>query len=128
MSNLTFTGTVEVIGQTLQVSDKFRKREVILSDGHHRYPEQIAFQLSQERCSLADTVKVGDEVQAVFFLTGRKYEKDGQDPKWFNTLELRELRVVRAGNAVARPAPVTASPMPVSEAAPVEDEADDLPF
>ena len=87
MSNYTAVGQLLKLGQTEQVSDKFRKRDLIISIGGE-YPQTVAFQLTQDRCEKADTLKEGDTVTVHFNLRGREWtDPKTAQVKYFNTLE-----------------------------------------
>jgi hypothetical protein len=80
-------GVIKVIGQTIQVSEKFSKREIVLTDNSSMYPQDISFQLDQDKCSLADGLNVGDEVNLSFNLRGREWTSPQGEVKYFNTLQ-----------------------------------------
>ena len=42
------TGTVKVVNSTVQVSEKFSKREFVVTDTSSMYPQDIMFQATQE--------------------------------------------------------------------------------
>ena len=94
---LTFQGTLKKIGATQQVSDKFQKREFVVSDNAAKYEQFIAFQLTQKNTDLLNDFNVGDEVEVTFGLKGREY-----NGKYFTNLDA--FRVKRlAGNKQATP-------------------------
>ena len=41
------TGSIKVIKDTVQISEKFAKREFVVSDTSNMYPQDILFQLVQ---------------------------------------------------------------------------------
>ncbi len=89
---MDITGTIKVIGETQQVSDKFKKREFVLTDNTTQYPQHISFQLTQDKCGLIDKYNVGSEIKVHFNLRGREYQpKEGGAPKYFNSLEAWRL-------------------------------------
>ena len=55
-------GTVKVVNPTVQVSEKFSKREFVVSDTSGMYPQDILFQLTQDKCTLLDGVNVNDQI------------------------------------------------------------------
>lgn len=116
MSNqLSATGQILKIGQVEQVSDKFRKRELIIkTDTESQYPQTVAFQLTQDRVDKIDGYRAGDTVTVHFNLRGREWTSPQGEVKYFNTLEV--WRVERASGEQA-PQPTTAQP-----------GADGLPF
>lgn len=109
-------GSVKVLNETVVISDKFKKREFVLTDDSSEYPQDIQFQLTQDNVSKLDNVSVGDRLTVKFNLRGRAWNdpKTGND-RYFNSLDCWQIQ--KEGN--------TPSPQPVSMN---EDEASDLPF
>ena len=93
MSFETTGKLIEVYPVTV-ISDKFKKREFVIEQSESRsgfdFKEYIKFQVTQEKCSLPDQVKVGDMVKVSFNLRGRKWEKDG-NTNYFTNLEAWKL-------------------------------------
>ena len=81
------TGTLKVKNQEQQISEKFKKREFVITDNSSQYPQHISFQLTQDKCSLLDTCKVGDEIKVHFNLRGREWTNPQGEVKFFNSLE-----------------------------------------
>jgi hypothetical protein len=81
------TGTVKVIKETVQVNDKFSKREFVINDSSSMYPQDIMFQSVQDKVSIMDSYKVGDTVEVSFNLRGREWTSPQGEVKYFNTLE-----------------------------------------
>ncbi len=81
------TGVVKVVKETEVVSDKFQKREFVLTDASSMYPQDISFQLAQDKCSLADGIKEGDQIEVSFNLRGREWTSPAGEVKYFNTVE-----------------------------------------
>ena len=111
-----FKGIVHNVGATNQVSDKFRKREVVLTDGASEYPQYIPFTFVQDKCSLADSLIEGQEVEFSFSLKGREWTSPQGDVKFFCTIEAFNV----SGATASTPAPAS---MPQ-----VASEDEDLPF
>jgi len=128
------TGTVKVVNSAVQVSEKFSKREFVVTDTTSMYPQDILFQATQDKCSLLDAVQPGEQVEVSFNLRGREWTSPQGEVKYFNTLEA--WRIEKAGVAAPQGMPqggpsamnldpLTAAP---SAAVNVESEDDDLPF
>ncbi len=97
---LTYTGILKVKKQEQQVSEKFKKREFVLTDNSPSYPQTILFQLTQDRCSLLDSANVGDEITVHFQLKGREWKKNPQDEaKFFNSLDVFKIERTASSNA-----------------------------
>ncbi len=90
---MDITGKVAVIMSEQQVSDKFKKKEFVLTDDSSQYPQHILFQTVQDKTGILDNLKVGDEIKVYFNLRGRKYEKDGKT-SYFNSLDAWRLEKI----------------------------------
>lgn len=84
-------GLIHHIGETQAISDKFKKRDIVLTlDPNGKYPQYVSFQVTQDKCSVLDEYKLGDEVNVHFNLRGREYN-DVKGIRYFNTLEIWKL-------------------------------------
>ena len=90
---LTYTGILKVKNPEVKVSEKFKKREFVLTDNAQSYPQTILFQLTQDRCSQIENVKVGDEVTVHFQLKGREWKNPQGEIKFFNSLDVFRIEV-----------------------------------
>lgn len=89
---MELTGKLKVIGDAQQVSDKFKKREFVLTDDSSEYPQHISFVLTQDKCGLLDNSKVGDKMTVHFNLRGREWNSPKGETKYFNTLEVWRIQ------------------------------------
>jgi Domain of unknown function (DUF3127) len=130
------TGILKVKGAEQVVSDKFKKREFVLTDNTSQYPQHVSFQLAQDKCSLIDGFEVGQEIKVSFNLRGREWNdpKSGQ-MKYFNSLDAWRIETnmatpAAAGSTSSMSAASSNSgaiaPAPVFSANAADD--DDLPF
>jgi len=118
-------GKVHEVGATQQVSETFKKRDLIVEYAENpTYPEYIRFEALQDKTALLDTFKAGDEVEVFFNLRGRPWTDKTGKTSYFNSLVIWRINAVAAGASPAS-APAYAAPVDVSNA-PGED--DDLPF
>ena len=78
----------------------------------------------QDRVTLMDNVKVGEDVEVFFNLKGREWTNKQGEKQYFNTLQLWKVNALGAAEA-GQATPAYAPPVDIS-AAPGED--DDLPF
>ena len=83
---MVIKGQIKAVKETIQVTDSFKKREFVITTNEDKYPQDILFQLSQDKVSLLDTIQVNELVEVDFNLRGRGFEKDGVT-KYFNSLE-----------------------------------------
>lgn len=91
---MNLQGTIYKVGEVQQISEKFKKREVVIKiEGD--YPQFIGCQLTQDKCALGDNLNIGDEVDASINLRGREWTspKDGV-VKYFNTIEIWKLETI----------------------------------
>ena len=123
------TGILKVKFDTQKVSDRFSKREFVLTtEATSPYPQHVSFQLTQDKCNLLDQYNVGDEMKIQFNLRGREWNGP-QGIKYFNTLEAWRIEKMNGGasnqNSQAQSNnSETASPVFTSN---ISDN-DDLPF
>jgi len=88
-SSLKAIGTIVHIGQTQEISERFKKREFVLELGDNpEYPEHVKFEAIQDKCGHLDKYGIGQEIEVKFNLKGRKWTspKTGED-NYFNTLQ-----------------------------------------
>ena len=126
-----FTGTVKVIQETQRISEKFQKREFVVTDTTSMYPQDIIFQTTQDKCSLLDQFQANDNVEVSFNLRGREWINQQGEAKYFNSIQgWRIERVQDAGSAPSSAPNATAPETPVFPTAPsfTEEDHDDLPF
>jgi hypothetical protein len=123
---MEITGLLKVKNNEVQVSEKFKKREFVITDNSSQYPQFIQFQLTQDRCSLLDSYKEGDELKVFFNLRGREWKNPQGEVKYFNSLEAWRLESVSSSNNNQNN---TQNNSAGAKAVPALDtQADDLPF
>jgi len=81
------TGVIKVLHPTVQVSDKFSKREFVVTDTSSMYPQDIQFQATQDKCSMLDGLNVGQQVEVSFNIRGKEWVNPQGEAKYFNSLE-----------------------------------------
>ena len=124
------TGTVKVIKDTVQISEKFSKREFVINDTSSMYPQDILFQAVQDKCSMIDGFKENDQVEVSFNLRGREWTSPQGEVKYFNTLDAWRIEKVGQGMPQGGPSEMNLDPIPSSAPSASTDSADDddLPF
>lgn len=126
MAQVTISGSIKVVGKTQQVSDKFSKRELVITEPSGQRPQHIPVEFTQDRTSLLDSFKPGDEVTVTCYVNGREWTgKDGVT-KYF--LSLSGNRIERAGGNANGGGSYQAAPPPTAADAPPVGDDDDLPF
>lgn len=115
---------VKEIGQTVQVSDKFKKRDLIVEYAENpTYPEFVKFEAHQDKCDKLNELSVGDEINLSFNIRGRPWTDKTGKTIYFNTLAIWKFNINSKG--AGQYTPEFAPPVDISSA-PGED--DDLPF
>ena len=121
----TINGTLKVVNETQKISDKFQKREFVVTDTSSQYPQDILFQLTQDRVSNLDGFKEGDDVTVNFFIRGREWTSPDGTVKYFNSLDVWKIENFSAQSAQA---PDSAPTSKDDAETFVEESEDDLPF
>jgi len=125
-------GNVKVVSETNVISDKFKKREFVITDDSSQYPQDIAMQLTQDNCDKLNGVKVGDRLLVKFNLRGRAWNdpKTGKD-RYFNSLDAWFIQKEDVANNATTQQPVKIKGGIESnfmEDAVASNVSDDLPF
>ena len=131
------TGTVKLINETQQVTEKFSKREFVVSETSSMYPQDILFQATQDKCSILDNIKENDQIEVSFNLRGREWTSPTGEVKYFNSLEA--WRIEKAGQINVMPSegpsamslgsePVASMSATNNTSSENSDATDDLPF
>ena len=122
----TLNGILKVKNDTQVISDKFQKREFVVTDASGNYPQDILFQLTQDRTAQLDDINVNDMVNVTFNLRGREWTSPSGEVKYFNSLDVWKLEKASGGGA---PTPPDIEPASTNTAETIIDEGDDdLPF
>ncbi len=126
-TDMEIKGKVHEIGAIQQVSETFKKRDLIVEYAENpTYPEYIRFEALQDKTALFDTLKAGDEIEVSFNLRGRPWTNKDGVTSYFNSLVVwRITSLANGAGAAPAAAPQYAAPVDVNTAA---GEDDDLPF
>lgn len=118
---MEINGKIHKIFDTVEVSDKFKKREFVLIEEneyngkiYYNYPK---FQMTQDKVTILDMFKIGDVVDVKFNLRGNEYTKDGKT-SYFVSLDA--WRVDKAGDEMPN--------MGATDDLATDSMPDDLPF
>lgn len=79
--NYKMIGAVKKIGEKVQITDKFAKREINI-ETDSKYPEVIQFEFINDKCSMLDALNVDDSVEISFDIRGREWNE-----KFFTRLQ-----------------------------------------
>ncbi len=98
MSSPTVRGTVHLIEETKTYGQKgFRKRLVVLEQPNERFTNYVPVEFTQDRCDSVDDLRVGDEVEITYRLSGRRWQKDaGSEVRYFVNVEAQQFKKLDA--------------------------------
>ena len=129
MAQVTISGTIKVVGKTQQISEKFSKRELVITEQGGQFPAYIPIEFKQDKTGLLDGFNPGEEVSVACFVNGREWTgKDGVT-KYF--LSLSGNRIDRTGAAAPSQnsgGHQAAPPPSVADMPAAAIDEDDLPF
>ena len=121
------TGKVIEIYPTVQVSDKFRKREFVIekkeAGGAAVFVDYLKFQLVQDKCDLINESFLHEEIRIFFNLKGNKWERDGKI-NYFTNLDAWKIEKSSSQGREQNSTPHTT----LEDIPPENDELSDLPF
>ena len=127
----TLNGVLKVINDTQVVSDRFKKREIVITDSSGQYPQDISFQLVQDKTDAVNDMQVNDAVQVSFFIRGREWTSPQGEVKYFNSLDIWSIKKMDGAGGGAPQAGVQQEP-PIRTTDQVQSftasDDDDLPF
>jgi hypothetical protein len=88
-------GKVHEVGATQQVTESFKKRDLILEIAENpQFVEYVRFELTQDNTSKLDSLNVGDEVEVAFNLRGRPWTNKDGGILYFKEAENTETHVI----------------------------------
>ncbi len=94
------TGIIKVKYDTNVVSERFKKRDFVLTvEPGSPYPQHVSFQVVQDKVSMLDSFNVGDEVKVLFNLKGREWTSPQGEVKYFNTIDAWRIEKLGSGNS-----------------------------
>ena len=125
-----FQGKIKVINDTQVISEKFKKREFVVTDTSSMYPQDVMFQSVQDKCDMLNGYAIEEQVEVSFNLRGREWTSPDGVVKYFNTLDAWRIEKMGQGGGIpsAGPSDMSLDTPPSTEAKPGADEKDDLPF
>ena len=99
----TISGVVHLIEETKTYGQKgFRKRLVVLEKDDGRFTNHIPIDFLRDACDTVDEMKVGDEVEISYKLSGRKWQRDANsEVKFFLSAEAFSFKVLTGGEGGA---------------------------
>lgn len=129
MSSFKLTGSIKKIGSVVQVTEKFKKLEFVVTDEDGMYPQHVTFQLTQDKCSMIDSLSVGQSVEVSFNVDGKEYaDKVTGEMKYFNSLNAWRIEPEASAPRASAPPALKAPPASVVSPDKAVEDDDDLPF
>jgi len=126
-------GKIKVINPEQVVSASFKKRELVITT-EDQYPQHIIMEFNQDKCSILDGYKVGENVKVSINLRGRDWVNPQGETRYFNSIQgwriERQVDGQQGPQPAANQSAVDAynaknNPQGMPEN---DDEPDDLPF
>ena len=125
-------GKIKNISETVQISERFRKREFVVEYASNPdYPQPLQFEMVQDRCELLDSFQEGQQVEISFDLRGREWTNPQGQVKYFNSLQAWKLVAENHSIESPPPKPIQQNSETSTQEKPgwLENEiSDDLPF
>ena len=100
-----FQGKIKVINETQVISEKFKKREFVVTDTSSMYPQDVMFQSVQDKCDMLNGYSVEDQVEVSFNLRGREWTSPDGVVKYFNTLDAWRIEKMGQGGGIPAAGP-----------------------
>lgn len=108
-------GKLVNVGETINVNDKFKKREIWL-ETQEQYPQTLSLQIASAKCDMFNGHN-GQEIEVEINLKGRVWTNKEGNQSVFNTLEVWSWNVL--GSQAPQSTAVPNTPV---------GEVEDLPF
>jgi single-strand DNA-binding protein len=88
-------GTLYKVFPEQQVTERFRKREFIVSIQDGMYVQHVKFTLKQDRCNLIEGYQLGAEVKITFSISGREVQGKDGEPLYFTSLDVWKIEPLK---------------------------------
>lgn len=122
-------GKVHEIGAVQQVTDTFKKRDLIVEYAENpQYLEYIRFEATQDRVSLFDNLLPGEEIEVSFNLRGRPWTNREGVTSYFNSLVAWRVNKIAAATSPGVASTTAQQIPPPVDISSSSEEDDDLPF
>lgn len=89
--SIEIKGTIHSISDGVQITDKFSKRDFVVSVIDNNYTQHIQMQFVNDKTMLLDGYVVGDSVLVGVNIQGREVRKDGKT-YYFNSLNAWKIQ------------------------------------
>jgi hypothetical protein len=116
---MQITGTIKVIKETNQISEKFAKREFVLIDDSGMYAQELQMEFTQDKVSVLDNYVEGERVTVEINILGRMWTSPQGEDKYFVTLQAWRIEKTEGGSPQGNEQTPAIKP---------PDDSEDLPF
>lgn len=113
-------GTIKLIKDTQVVSEKFKKRELVITT-EEQYPQTILVEFNQDKCDVLDKYFEGQNVKVSINIKGREWTNPQGESKYFNTIQGWKIEKLEGSTENTENPFETTTELK-------EDDHDDLPF
>jgi hypothetical protein len=125
---MEITGKIKVIGKDQHVTDKFTKRELVVTTDEN-YPQHILVEFHQDKVDLLDKFQVGQNVTVGINIKGREWLSPQGETKYFNTItgwkiKGDEVQPHHSNHQTNQPPATQAQPKPYNN----QEAEEDIPF
>ena len=120
---MELSGRIKVIFDTQTFDSGFKKKEFVVTT-QEQYPQDIKFELYNDKVDAIAAYNVGDEVTVAFNLRGKEYQG-----RYF--VNVNAWKIDKMGSGVPGEAPMPgmeSMPQASSDSSASSSEEDDLPF
>ena len=122
------SGRLHAVGDTKQVTERFRKREFVVELADNpRFPQFVQFELTGDRCEHLDGFEVGEQVRVEFSLRGREWKSPKGETRYFNSLDVWTVESLGARSQRNDEPPMWPESRGDDEP-PAHRDSDDIPF
>lgn len=84
-------GTIKIIKDIQQVSEKFQKREFVI-ETNEQYVQTICVELHGDKVDIIDAYAIGESVTVSIGLRGREWINPSGEAKYFNTIVAYQIQ------------------------------------
>lgn len=123
-------GTLKIINDIQTFGSGFTKREFVITTADSKYPQDIKFEIVQDKCAQLDQYKVGQAVNVSFDIRGNEYQG-----KYYVNLNCWKIQAGAGGGTQSAPSSKNKNDIPdfnngESDYEPSMDDlrGDDIPF
>lgn len=126
---MNITGRVHEIGATQQVTDTFKKRDIIIAYAENpQFVEYVRFEATNDKTDIFNNLQIGQEVEVSFNLRGRPWTNKDGVTTYFNSLVAWRVKPTTAGMQPNENPQDYGNDYPAPVDLQAGDDEDDLPF